>query len=179
MAAVHAPFGLNYRHASNRGEAATSAARRQRHARAGRKNGNEAAPPPPPSPPSWQPSPPRWLSVRLGPDTGMKFSSKNARLREGREEGDGQNRYHADHCGNPRPSGQCPRWTSLHWIKALSTGREWRSGCCQLPPKPSIHRGGRRGRNDFSIHLLAFLPLQAAAAAGLREERTDPPAERS
>ena len=43
MAAVHAPFGLNYRHASNRGEAATSAARRQRHARAGRKNGNEAA----------------------------------------------------------------------------------------------------------------------------------------
>ena len=85
-AAVHAPFGLNYRHASNRGEAATSAARRQRHARAG-KNGNEAAPPPPPSPPSWQPSPPRWLSVRLGPDTGMKFSSKNARLREGREGG--------------------------------------------------------------------------------------------
>ena len=116
-AVVHAPFGLNYRHALNRGEAA----RERRDTPAQEKNGNEAAAW------HWQPSPPRWLSARtVGPDTGMKFSSKNARLKE--KEGDGQNRYHADHCGNPRPSGRRPRWTSLHWIKALSTGRRRWSG---------------------------------------------------
>ena len=74
-ARVHAPFGLNYRHALNRGEAATSTAETRPREQAAGKNGNEAAalpslPPPP------QPSPPRWLSARLGPDTGMKFLRK-------------------------------------------------------------------------------------------------------